>query len=139
MSERKIWGYGIVRNGKQVGVEQTISGVIQWVEAEAVSLVTLSELEAVERQRDELLASISDLELQNKELNGLKRFVFKASAITSQDDKDFQILKIQLEELKTATQLYELALKASWPQGAEGDAFQYWNDARIAADIGVEE
>lgn len=102
-------------------------------------LVKLSEFETVKQERDELLKRISDLELQNKELNALKRFVFKASSINSRSDKSFQILKIQLEELKTATQLYELALKASWPEGAKADAFQYWNDARIAAGIGVKE
>lgn len=26
--------------------------------------------------------------------------------------------------------LYEQALKASWPEGAMGDAFDYWNAAR---------
>ena len=27
-------------------------------------------------------------------------------------------------------ELYEKALKASWPNGATGDAFDYWNNAR---------
>jgi uncharacterized coiled-coil protein SlyX len=33
-------------------------------------------------------------------------------------------------------ELYEQALKASWPQGAMGDAFVYWNAARIARGEG---
>lgn len=33
-------------------------------------------------------------------------------------------------------ELYEQALKASWPEGAMGDAFDYWNQARIARGEG---
>lgn len=38
----------------------------------------------------------------------------------------------QRDELLSAVELYEEALKASWPSGAEYDAFEYWNYARKA-------
>jgi len=38
----------------------------------------------------------------------------------------------QRDELLSAVELYEEALKASWPSGAEYDAFEYWNNARKA-------
>lgn len=41
-------------------------------------------------------------------------------------------LKKQRDELLSAVELYEEALKASWPSGAEYDAFEYWNYARKA-------
>ena len=35
-----------------------------------------------------------------------------------------------LEAQQKRIELYEQALKASWPEGAIGDAFDYWNAAR---------
>ena len=40
-------------------------------------------------------------------------------------------LEKQRDELLEAIELYEQALKASWPDGAMGDAFDYWNAARV--------
>ena len=56
-------------------------------------------------------------------------------------NKDFNELFNECEEYKetllavtrqrdAAIELYEQALKASWPDGAMGDAFDYWNSAR---------
>ena len=36
----------------------------------------------------------------------------------------------QVEKQQKRIELYEQALKASWPEGAMGDAFDYWNAAR---------
>lgn len=36
----------------------------------------------------------------------------------------------QLAAAQKRIELYEQALKASWPEGAMGDAFDYWNAAR---------
>ena len=35
-----------------------------------------------------------------------------------------------IEQQQKRIELYEQALKASWPEGAIGDAFDYWNAAR---------
>ena len=35
-----------------------------------------------------------------------------------------------IEAQQKRIELYEQALKASWPEGAIGDAFDYWNAAR---------
>lgn len=37
-----------------------------------------------------------------------------------------------LESLRIALNHYEQALKASWPEGAKGEAFTHWNEARKA-------
>lgn len=39
--------------------------------------------------------------------------------------------KFRRDDLLAAVELYEKALQASWPEGAMGDAFDYWNSARI--------
>jgi len=39
-------------------------------------------------------------------------------------------LRRQVESLLAQIECYEQALKASWPEGAMGDAFDYWNAAR---------
>ena len=36
----------------------------------------------------------------------------------------------QLAAAQKRIELYEQALKASWPEGAMGDAFDYWNAVR---------
>ena len=36
-----------------------------------------------------------------------------------------------IEAQQKRIELYEQALKASWPEGAIGDAFDYWNAARM--------
>jgi len=36
----------------------------------------------------------------------------------------------EIESLHKQIECYEQALKASWPDGAMGDAFDYWNAAR---------
>lgn len=46
---------------------------------------------------------------------------FQAGA-TSRDAK--------IEAQQKRIELYEQALKASWPEGAIGDVFNYWNAAR---------
>lgn len=38
----------------------------------------------------------------------------------------------QIKVLRECIELYEQALSASWPEGAMGDAYEYWNQARIA-------
>ncbi len=38
----------------------------------------------------------------------------------------------QPESLRIALDHYEQALKASWPEGAKGEAFTHWNEARKA-------
>lgn len=38
----------------------------------------------------------------------------------------------QPESLRIALNHYEQALKASWPEGAKGEAFTHWNEARKA-------
>ena len=35
-----------------------------------------------------------------------------------------------IEKQQRRIELYEQALMASWPEGAMGDAFDYWNAAR---------
>lgn len=47
-------------------------------------------------------------------------------------------LEKQRYELLAALDLYEQALQASWPEGALGDVFDYWNSARAASEIGKE-
>ena len=46
--------------------------------------------------------------------------------------KNITRLTVQNAEDARIFELYEQALKASWPEGAMGDAFDYWNQARIA-------
>ena len=41
-------------------------------------------------------------------------------------------LEAERDELKAAIELYEQALMTSWPEGAMGDAYEYWNAARAA-------
>ena len=37
----------------------------------------------------------------------------------------------RIEALRLAVVHYDAALKASWPYGATGDAWEHWNEARI--------
>lgn len=51
------------------------------------------------------------------------------------DEKDRLLDKVaelrqQLAEREKQIKLYEQALLASWPQGAIGEAFDFWNAAR---------
>ena len=48
------------------------------------------------------------------------------------DDAAYRIMELEreLEREQKRIELYEQALKASWPEGAIGDAFDYWNAAR---------
>ena len=57
------WGYGIVRDGKQVGVERTMACALHWVDAEIVPLVPM-------QQRDELLSDAARLDWLNSKTNG---------------------------------------------------------------------
>ena len=43
-------------------------------------------------------------------------------------------LREQVQAQAAVIELYEQALIASWPEGAMGDAFDYWNQARAATD-----
>lgn len=40
-------------------------------------------------------------------------------------------------KLKQAIECYEQALTCSWPEGALGDAFEYWNSARRITDESI--
>ena len=40
-------------------------------------------------------------------------------------------LQAQVDALKKAVAEYELALKATYPEGAHGAGFDHWNEARI--------
>ena len=50
----------------------------------------------------------------------------------SQNDTESLVWKAAdlIEQQQKRIELYEQALKASWPEGAIGDAFDYWNAAR---------
>jgi len=74
----------------------------------ATVLELIERLEAAEKQRDEL--------------NRLCEF----------NERTMTELLKQRDELLSTVELYEQALKAIWPEGAMGDAFDYWNSARAA-------
>ena len=54
-----------------------------------------------------------------------------ASVVEELED-DLAAVTAERDELNAAIELYEQALMASWPEGAMGDAFDYWNAARAA-------
>ena len=45
-------------------------------------------------------------------------------------EQELEALKAQDKDVMEAIELYELALKASWPEGAMGAASDYWEMAR---------
>ena len=55
-----------------------------------------------------------------------------ADGVESQQEEIAE-LRQQLAEREKQIKLYEQALLASWPEGAKGKAFDFWNAARILA------
>ena len=84
----------------------------------AMALYDQAAVDALERERDELALIIATDTGTESAVADLQR---QLVAVTAERD-----------ELKDAIELYEQALMASWPEGAMGDAFEYWNAARAA-------
>ena len=63
--------------------------------------------------------------LVNKRCSPIEEMIYQDGFQAGAASRDAKI-KAQQKRIE----LYELALKASWPEGAIGDAFDYWNAAR---------
>ena len=63
------------------------------------------------------------IEAQQKRIDELEQ------ALHEQIDQTMKMRDL-IEAQQKRIELYEQALKASWPEGAIGDAFDYWNAAR---------
>lgn len=71
-------------------------------------------------------------ELEQQLAEAQKKLEF-AEACLAGDGALITGLKADLAERDKRVVLYEKALIASWPQGAIGEAFDFWNAARILA------
>ena len=80
----------------------------------------------------QLKDACQDLEAAELERNAIKSEWEKAYEIAMLRQHKLEAAEKQRDELLSAVELYEEALKASWPSGAEYDAFEYWNYARKA-------
>lgn len=96
-----------------------------YFETDTKLTIATERLEVAEKQRDELTKELSTARLENIIKYGVSHPEMYKSEYEERLEK-------QRDELLSAAELYEQALKASWPEGAMGDAFDYWNSARAA-------
>ena len=79
-------------------------------------------------------AEIADLTKQREELEfswaGCSQQLKDACADLDAVEQERDELRAQVLAQQARIELYEQALLASWPKGAMGDAFDYWNAAR---------
>ena len=71
------------------------------------------------KQLRDYINFVDDIELRRIAANQLEQL--EAKVVTQQ---------ARIEQLREAIKLYDQALMESWPEGAMGDAFDYWNAAR---------
>lgn len=79
------------------------------------------------------------MEMKNKldiatKLRSYKRDRSGYAEYCHQGANEIDRLRQQLVERDKQQKMYELALMASWPNGAKGEAFEFWNSARKIAN-----
>ena len=76
------------------------------------------------RTNVEKALAASDVDIER--LKGMVDEIHAARKVVNQHDK----LLVEIARLHHQVELYEQSLAASWPEGAIGDAFDFWNKAR---------
>lgn len=67
--------------------------------------------------------------LENKQAE-LLRIKAHAEMRRTEDEAMLDAMKQKIRTLEQANELYEAALKAGFPEGAKGEVFYNWNEAR---------
>lgn len=71
---------------------------------------------------------------KDKEIAALRETFHAAKAVGIQQESIIMKQERRIKVLEDAVKHYEAALKARWPEGAMGESFGHWNDARAALE-----